>query len=262
MKKFILFTLLTLISFSGFSWGRLGHDVSARIAEKYLTPKAKKNIAKYIDGKTIGFYSSYMDYMGYVNKLGYSNMWHDHTVPVDKDFNYSPESFEPVGDAEYAVEVAVEKMKDGAYKNLPDSLVNLYIKHLVHFLPDSHCPSHLIYNFRSTNYLVKVGKKEVLFHGIWDAFPDTYGMHAWGVTDYCEYLTYGLTKEQKQAIEKGTTRDWVHQSAADCIKAYDIVREGDSLTDTDCCNGTALADEQLLKGGIRLAYILNMIFGK
>ena len=35
----------------------------------------------------------------------------------------------------------------------------------------------------------------------------------------------------------------------------------DTLTDVDCYNATVLADRQLVRGGIRLACLLNMIFG-
>ena len=263
MKKILILTaLLSLCSASALCWEKDGHDISTRIAEKYLTKKAKKNIESYLDGQPISFYASYMDYMGYVYKLGYSNDWFDHTVPVDKDFNYCPEYFPQVGDAEYAIEVAVDKMKDGGYKNLPDSLVNLYIKHLVHFVPDYHCPSHIIYNFRPSNYLMDVRGEQRLFHWVWDNFPTGLGLHSWSAGDYCEHLTANLTKEKKAQIEAGTTRDWVKDNATSCIVAYDISREKDSLSDVDSYNGTVLVDEQLLKGGIRLAYLLNMIFGK
>ena len=42
--------LLTLMApSSAFSWGSLGHDASVLIAEKHLTRKAKKNLAKYLE---------------------------------------------------------------------------------------------------------------------------------------------------------------------------------------------------------------------
>ena len=43
--------------------------------------------------------------------------------------------------------------------------------------------------------------------------------------------------------------------------AYDIVREGGTVEDPDLYAGNLLAEKQLLKGGLRLAAVLNMIFG-
>ena len=90
MKKLLLFLmLLTLMApSSAFSWGSLGHDASVLIAEKHLTRKAKKNLAKYLENRPLVYYASWMDYMGYVTKSGYSNDWFDHCVPVDKAFEY------------------------------------------------------------------------------------------------------------------------------------------------------------------------------
>ena len=52
---------LMLQSVSLFVWGQTGHDVVAAIAEQNLTRKAKKNISKLLDGKSIVYYSSWMD---------------------------------------------------------------------------------------------------------------------------------------------------------------------------------------------------------
>ncbi|MFQ8827457.1 MAG: S1/P1 nuclease [Alistipes sp.] len=142
--------------------------------------KAKKNISKYLEGHDdIVYYASWMDYMGYVTKSGYSNEWFDHCVPVNKDFEYAEGDFP--GDALMAIEKAIERLGDGKYRNLDDSTVLLLIKHLVHFLPDMHCPAHVIYNYRPSNYWVEINGRKELFHSVWDNMP-SYGPHAWSVS--------------------------------------------------------------------------------
>ena len=59
----------------------------------------------------------------------------------------------------------------------------------------------------------------------------------------------------------GTPREWVSDNARNCIVAYDIVRPDTELSDTERYEGNLLAEKQLLKGGYRLAYVLNLIFG-
>ena len=77
MKKiFAAALVLLVVPFSSSAWDKLGHDVSAMIAWENMTSKAKKNISKYLEGHDdIVYYASWMDYMGYVTKSGYSNIW-------------------------------------------------------------------------------------------------------------------------------------------------------------------------------------------
>ena len=106
--------MLLVVPFSSSAWDKLGHDVSAMIAWENMTSKAKKNISKYLEGHDdIVYYASWMDYMGYVTKSGYSNEWFDHCVPVNKDFEYAEGDFP--GDALMAVEKAIERLADGKY---------------------------------------------------------------------------------------------------------------------------------------------------
>ena len=241
-----------------FAWGRLGHATVARIAEEHLTKKARANLDKWLDGESIVYYASWMDYMGYVTKSGYSNEWFDHCVPVNKDFEYAEGDFP--GDALMAIEKAIERLGDGKYRNLDDSTVLLLIKHLVHFLPDMHCPAHVIYNYRPSNYWVEINGRKELFHSVWDNMP-SYGPHAWSVSEWCRYLGH-CTKEERAEMVEGTPREWVADNARNCIVAYDIVRPDENVSDPDRYRGNLLAEQQLQKGGFRLAHVLNSIFGR
>ena len=258
MKKLLIAAfLLAAVPFSSFGWNKLGHDISAAIAQQNMTKKAKKNIAKYLEGHDIIYYASWMDYLGYVTKSGYSNEWFDHCVPVNKDFEYAEGDFP--GDALMAVEKAIDRMKDGKYKSMDNSTVLLLIKHLVHFLPDMHCPAHVIYNYRPSNYWLKVDGEAILFHSVWDDMPSL-GPHAWSVTEWCEQLDR-CSKAEKAEMVSGTPREWVSDNARNCIVAYDIVRPDTELSAPERYEGNLLAEKQLLKGGYRLAYVLNLIFG-
>ena len=46
---------------TAFGWGKSGHDAIAYIAECNLTPKARKNIEKYLDGRSIVYYAAWID---------------------------------------------------------------------------------------------------------------------------------------------------------------------------------------------------------
>ena len=131
--------------------------------------KAKKNIAKYLEGHDIIYYASWMDYLGYVTKKRLLNEWFDHCVPVNKDFEYAEGDFP--GDALMAVEKAIDRMKDGKYKSMDDSTVLLLIKHLVHF-PARHALSgsrHL--QLPPVELLAESGRRG-------DSVPQRMGRHA------------------------------------------------------------------------------------
>ena len=258
MKRFILILFLLLAAREIRAFGLAGHAAIACIAEHHLTPRARANIMRYTDLRSIVYYASWMDNTGYGTKSGYSNEWFDHCVPVNKDFEYAEGDFP--GDALMAIEKAIERLGDGKYRNLDDSTVLLLIKHLVHFLPDMHCPAHVIYNYRPSNYWVEINGRKELFHSVWDNMP-SYGPHAWSVSEWCRYLGH-CTKEERAEMVEGTPREWVADNALNCIVAYDIVRPDENVSDPDRYRGNLLAEQQLQKGGFRLAHVLNSIFGR
>ena len=64
MKKLAIFmlSLMTLCNVQAlFGWGATGHDVVAAIAENNLNKKARKELDKLLDGRSIVYYSSWMD---------------------------------------------------------------------------------------------------------------------------------------------------------------------------------------------------------
>ena len=261
MKKiFAAALVLLVVPFSSSAWDKLGHDVSAMIAWENMTSKAKKNISKYLEGHDdIVYYASWMDYMGYVTKSGYSNEWFDHCVPVNKDFEYAEGDFP--GDALMAIEKAIERLGDGKYRNLDDSTVLLLIKHLVHFLPDMHCPAHIRYPGNTTigYYKVDYFGREMRYHTIWDS-EIVQRPHPWSFTDLA-WLLDRYTETEQAEITSGTVYDWGRESAAASKCIYDV-QPGESVANDFIKKYKPLAESQIAKAGYRLAAVLNDVFGK
>ena len=64
MKRSFIIIISIIMFFdatAAFGWGSKGHDIVAAIAEQHLTPKAKRKIDKLLDGKSIIYFSSWMD---------------------------------------------------------------------------------------------------------------------------------------------------------------------------------------------------------
>ena len=144
-RSFILImSIIMLMDFtSAYAWGPKGHDVVAAIAEQHLTPKAKKKISKLLEGKSIVYFSSWMD------SIQNSPYWEDgydktktwHYANVDKGLTYDTMPKNENGDVVRGLEMLTKEMTEN-YDNLTDSMRVDYLKMIVHMVGDLHCPMH------------------------------------------------------------------------------------------------------------------------
>ena len=250
-----LLLILTCSWIAAYGWGKVGHDATAYIAECHLTPAAKANIEKYLGGKSIVYYASWLDKVSRMPE--YKSISKGHTYSVDENGQYSPRKG---GDAIAVINRQIELLKN--YKELPDSVVSTGIKVLVHSIGDMHCPAHTVYPDRSQNFYFKVFDKPYRFHSFWDG-TSLEGNHRWYYTDY-QYQLDRCTPEQRNALSQGTPEDWAAENARNCDEIYQW-----TLPDADMNKAQSLAlmlkveelaDSQILKGSYRLARILNELF--
>lgn len=137
MKLFLL-VLMFCAALPSQAWDRTRHDAIAYIAECNLTPRAKKNIARYLE-HSIVYYASWMD--KYRNTPEFRDV--EHVSYVDADMQLVDTLRK--GKTNCVVELmrAVERLKD--YRNMSDSLVRLNLMYVIHIVGDMHCPSHVKY---------------------------------------------------------------------------------------------------------------------
>ena len=90
MKQLHTLFLLILISLSGFCWGPTGHRVVGLIAEKHLSAKAKKNIAKILGQQSLAEVSTWMDEIRSDSTYNYTTDWHWVTIETGKNYDQSP----------------------------------------------------------------------------------------------------------------------------------------------------------------------------
>lgn len=256
MKKTLLILLVVVIGFcdTAFGWGKAGHDAVAYIAECNLTPRAKKRIEKYLDGRSIVYYASWMDQVRFTKSYRATSKWHG--FATDNDAKYVPT---PGTDGVKAIEEAVERLSD--YRHLDDSTVRVSIYYLVHLVGDIHCPVHIRYPWYDS-FAFKIYDKPYVLHKFWDAVPEL--IHRWGYQDYRRQLDR-CSKAERRALGAGTPHEWADESAENCRVIYDWIKAGDDLSKHRShdymLRVQPLAEEQILKAGYRLARILNELFG-
>jgi hypothetical protein len=104
---------------------------------------------------------------------------------------------------------------------------------------------------------VKWFNKGTNLHTVWDSkMIDTFGM------TYTEIAANEkeLTKEELKTIQKGTIIDWMYDSRELCKNLYKTIEPGKKLRYRYSYDYMNKVLDQLQKGGIRLASLLNEIF--
>ncbi|TXD51952.1 MULTISPECIES: S1/P1 nuclease [unclassified Polaribacter] len=235
-------------------WGKNGHRVTGKIAEKHLTRKAKKQIDKLLKGQSLAFVSTFADEIKSDRK--YSKYYPWHYVNMNLDQTYQEAEKNPKGDLVTGINACIEILKD---KTSSEEDKAFHLKLLIHFVGDLHQPMHIGQKEDKGGNAVQVewfGKGTNL-HAVWDSkMIDDWEM------SYVELANNAadLSKEEIKAIEQGTIIDWVHEVHKITKEVYNSVEKGENLRYQYSYDHFGTVRMQLQKGGIRLAKVLNEIY--
>ena len=172
IKSVLTVILLVFSSIVATAWGPMGHDVVAAIAEQNLTRKAKKNIEKILDGRSIVFYASWMDNIqnspSWKNGYDKTKTWH--YANVDEGQTYQSMKKNENGDVVTALNQLTWELTVN-YDNLSDSLKADYVKMIVHMVGDLHCPMHAgrLTDKGGNGTKVKWFNQKTNLHSVWDS---------------------------------------------------------------------------------------------
>ncbi|CAM4288652.1 S1/P1 nuclease [Gillisia hiemivivida] len=259
MKSIILAVCFLFSSLVGFStendWGQTGHRTTGEIAQVNLSKKAKKEIAKLLNGKSLAFVSTYGDEIKSDSKYRKYSPWHYVNLPGGAT-EYKAEDANPDGDLLMAIRKSVEVLKD---KNSPKEEKEFYLKMLVHFMGDLHQPLHTGRGEDKGGNDIQVrwfGDGSNL-HRVWDSeMIDSYDM------SYTEMAsnTLNISEIQRKAIVAGSFEDWMYESKKLSERVYASAEVGEKLSYRYMYDWFPVVREQLQKGGIRLAQVLNEIY--
>lgn len=258
MKNIILiaFFLFSTSIFAADDWGRTGHRATGEVAEQYLSKKAKLKIAELLQGQSLAFVSTYGDDIKSDPQYRKYGSWH--YVNLEKgETEYSKEKANPDGDLVMGIQKSISVLKDP--KASKEEKV-FYLKMLVHFMGDLHQPLHTGRGEDKGGNDIQVqwfGKGSNL-HRVWDSeMIDDFQM---SFTELAE-STDDLTKKEIQKIRSGSILDWMYESKTLSSKVYDSVEIGEKLGYEYMYQWFPVVHDQLQKGGIRLAKVLNDIYG-
>ena len=130
----IIFSILTLqLS----AWGSKGHDIIAEIADRNLTPTAKAEVTRLLNGKTMVYYAVWMDNIRSDSTYDFTSTWHYANVDSGQTYETMPRV--ETGDVVTATDLSIQKITS---RTATDSVKGMYLKFLIHLVADLHCPMH------------------------------------------------------------------------------------------------------------------------
>jgi hypothetical protein len=261
--KISLVILLFSFPVKAMCWGQLGHRIVAEIADSYLTEKTKAAIKKILGNESIAMASNWGDFIKSDSTYKYLDTWHYINFEKNLTYNQLKEVLKKdtgkVNDAYAAITFLTKELKK---KSLTLETKRMYLKLLIHFVGDVHQPLHVSPVGTSGGNDVKVqwfGQSSNL-HRIWDS--ELIEQQQLSYTEYATYLNH-TTAAQRKKWQAEPISKWLYDSY---VLAQNLHNE---ITETNPRLGypynydhIKTLEQQMLKGGVHLAGLLNEIFGK
>ena len=249
--RFLFYIFLSITS--TLNWGSTAHRAMSEVASFYLTENANNTINEILNGETIVTVSTYADDIKSDSR--YDKYYNWHFVNMELDENYEDIIRSERGDVFIAINTCIDMLENESTLE-KDKL--FYLKLLIHFVGDIHQPMHIgRYDDRGGNRLnVKWFGRNTNLHRLWDSdMINSYGM------SYSE-LARNLPTPEKLEIkfERDDLIDWVNDIHSYTRNIYKGVSNDDRLGYEYQYKNFPTIRELILKGGMRLAAILNYLF--
>ena len=260
LKAFVTICGL-LFSFTSMAWGVLGHRIVGQVAESYLTPKAKIAIRQILGHESLAMASNWGDFIKSDTNYKYLNEWHylnlEDGLNHEAFMNYL--AHDTNADAYTKINFLVKELKK---KNLPLTKKKMYLRLLIHFVGDVHQPMHVsraedlggnkikLFWFNEANNL----------HRLWDETLINFQQLSY--TEYAASINF-TTPVQLRQWQKQPLSEWLFESYQISQQLYnELDKPEPRLSYRYNFDHIQTVNDRLLKGGVRLAGLLNEIFSK
>lgn len=266
MKRTLTTALTLMTVLCALAWGQKGHDVTAAMAQRHLTPAARHLTDSLLDNRTIIYWANWLDNASNTPQYKHTKTWHYKNV--NQGVRYEDMAPLATGDAVRAIKDLMKTLQDPG--TTPDDKPTA-LKMLVHIVGDIHCPMHM---GRATDrggnqHRLKYFGNDTNLHSLWDsALPEA--AHKWSYTEWCDQLD-AMTPADTNAIlypagydpALGLTPmlvdEWAKETVTITNQIYDRMPQGADVRYDDIAWAAPIIEQQLQRAGLRLALILNTI---
>ena len=258
MKKIIVMITLAYLPFSAGAWGVIGHRIVGEVADHYLLAKTRLAVKQILGTESMAMSSNWADFIKSDTSYNYLYNWH--FVNLAPNLNKNE-----------IYQVLAEETAPNIYNKLDDMISilksakstavqkKLALRMIIHMVGDLHQPMHTARKDDLGGNKVQLtwfGQKSNL-HKVWDE-----GLIDFQQLSYTEYARSINHPTSQQVInwQKADLKTCVYESNQICNQIYATVKNDDKLSYKYNFDWIGTVNEQLLKGGVRLAKILNDIY--
>ncbi|MBX2888302.1 MAG: S1/P1 nuclease [Ferruginibacter sp.] len=258
MRKWLWIILLCLPAY-GYSWGMLGHRIVGEIASKHISSKARHNIQKILGNESIAMCANWPDFIKSDTTFKYLTPWHykNYSGGLSHAAFLSDTQTDTTVSAYTQLNFLIVELKK---KELPKELKVRYLKLLIHIVGDIHQPLHLgrYEDLGGNRIRVMWFKDNVNLHQVWDDRIIDYQQLSY--TEYAQWINFSTAKERK-LWQRQPISEWMYESYVIAEKIYGEIQPDAKLGYRYNFDYIETVNSRLLKGGLRLAELLNDIFG-
>jgi hypothetical protein len=211
-----------------------------------------------LGNESIAMASNWPDFIKSDPSMSYLSPWHycdvkgglnqaEFVAELDKDTGVN---------AYTKINFLVQELKN---KNLEQDKKAMYLKLLIHIVGDVHQPLHVGRPEDQGGNKIKVQWFDAPYnlHQIWDDQLIAYQKLSY--TEYTDAINY-CTKDQRKEWQQQPLSTWLWQSYQLAEKIYADIKPDQKLSYRYNYDYIASLNDQLLKGGVHLAGLLNEIF--
>lgn len=256
VRKLLVIALI-LAPLSAFCWGVTGHRVVGEIAQNHLTKKAKRELKKLIGRENLAMWANWPDFIksDTTHTWDMASKWHYINMPggLSKEDFISNLQKLPGENLYTQIKAMMAQLEDHA---LTDDKRQTALRFLIHFVGDLHQPLHVGREADQGGNKITVNwfDKPTNLHSVWDNSLVDFQQYSY--SEYAHVLDIASEDEVK-AWQDSSLEDWFYESYLLAEKVYAAVPADGKLGYKYNYIFKQDLDMQLLKGGVRLAKLLN-----
>lgn len=260
-KPLIVTIGFVISSVSSFAWwGQNGHRIVGEIADSYLSNKARKAMREILGNESLAMTSNWADFIKSDSSFNYLSPWHYINVKQglsQTDFNIVLQN-DTVIDAYTRLNFLITELTN---QQLPPEKKQMYLRLLIHITGDIHQPLHVgrLEDLGGNRIRVLWFGDSTNLHSVWD--EKLIESQNLSYSEYVKAINH-TTKEQRKQWQEQPMNEWFFESYQLAGKIYSgITQPHQRLSFRYNFDYIDILNSQLLKGGVRLAGLLNSIFG-
>lgn len=250
--------MFAYLPFTAGAWGVLGHRIVGEVASHYLSAKAKLAVKQILGTESMAMSANWADFIKSDTSYNYLSSWHYVNLPAGLSRNDLNQFLnKPEVNIYTKLNELISTLKAG--KITPEQR-KMTLRLIIHLVGDLHQPMHTARKDDLGGNRIQLswfGERSNL-HRVWD--EQLIDFQQLSYTEYTNAIDHP-TASQIATWQQDDLRSVVWESYGLCNKIYATgIKSDDKLSYKYNFDWISTVNEQLLKGGIRLAKILNDIY--